>query len=77
MSANSIEEVLAAHTDEWMSVPGVVGTAIGESEGRPCILVLVVERTDEVEESIPDSADGFAVVVVESGEIEAREPDEQ
>ena len=45
----NIEEALAAHTDEWMSVPGVVGTAIGESEDRPCIVVLVAERTAEIE----------------------------
>ena len=42
-----IGEVLAARTAEWMAIPGVVGTAIGELEGRPCIRVLVAQRTDE------------------------------
>src|SRR5438046_10172841 len=39
-SSRTIEQVLAAHTDSLMAVPGVLGTAIGRCEGAPCIRVL-------------------------------------
>ncbi len=46
MSSKTIEEVLQEHTDEWMSIPGVVGTAIGEFEGKPCIKIYLVEKSE-------------------------------
>jgi hypothetical protein len=64
-----IEEVLKRHTDELMSLPGVVGTAIGLCEERPCIKVYVVEKTPELEERIPDTLEGHRVVMEESGEF--------
>ncbi len=69
----TIEDVLAAHTGDWMSIDGVVGTAIGESDGRPCIRVLVSERTAAVEDRIPSKVDGHKVEITETGEIKALE----
>ena len=37
MPSKTIEEVLKEHTDELMSIPGVVGTAEGLCYGNPCI----------------------------------------
>lgn len=73
MPAKSIEKVLEEHTDEWMSIPGVVGTAIGEYEGKPCIKVLVVENTDELTRKVPSQVEGYPVVIEETGEIRALE----
>ena len=43
-----IEEVQKSHTAELMSIPGVVGTAIGKTEdGSPAILVFVEKETEE------------------------------
>ena len=56
-----IEEVLRTHTPQWMRVPGVVGTGIGLCEGSPCIKVFAAERTKELEEQIPASAEGYPV----------------
>jgi hypothetical protein len=41
MDLRGVEQVLAQHRDALMAVPGVVGTAIGASGGRPCIRVFV------------------------------------
>ncbi len=74
MLAKTIDEVLGEHTDEWMSIPGVVGTAIGECEGKPCIRVLVVNKTPELRKKIPSKLEGFVVYVQETGEIRALDP---
>ncbi len=67
-----IEQVLAAHTPELMAIPGVVGTAQGLLDsGAPCIQVLVVERTRELENRIPRFLEGWPVVMVVTGEIRA------
>ena len=71
MPATTIQEVLEEHTDAWMATPGVVGTAIGEFEGRPCIKVLVAEKTRQLQERIPTAVEGHRVVLEETGEFRA------
>jgi len=71
MSAKTIEAVLEEHADRWMALPGVVGTAIGESDGRPCIVVFVAEESDELGRQIPASVEGHLVVVEQTGEFRA------
>lgn len=73
MPVKTIEAVLDEHTDEWMSIPGVVGTAIGESKGKPCIKILVVEKTEQLTEKIPSEIEGFPVVIQQTGTIRALE----
>jgi hypothetical protein len=69
MAGMTIEEVLKQNTDHLLSIPGVVGTAIGEYQGRPCIMVLVEKRTADVTKRIPSEIGGFVVVVEETGTI--------
>ena len=71
MPAKTIQEVLAEQTHQWMAIPGVVGTAIGESEGRPCIKVFVAEKTQELVAKIPGNLEGHPVVLEETGEFRA------
>ncbi len=71
MPAKTIQEVLAEHTDAWMATPGVVGTAIGELEGRSCIKVFVAEKTEELLAKIPGTLEGYPVVLEETGEFRA------
>jgi len=66
-----IEEVLKAHTPALMGLPGVVGTAQGLCEDKPCIKVYVVRKTPELARRIPGSLEGCRVVVEETGEIKA------
>ena len=69
MQQRPIEMVLKEHTDSLMSLPGVVGTAQGECEGKPCIKVLVAAKTFALVQQIPSAIEGYEVEVVETGEI--------
>jgi hypothetical protein len=65
-----INKVMESHTEELMSIPGVVGVYIGElTDGRPCIKVMVVKIAPELESKLPSMLEGYPVVIVESGEI--------
>ncbi len=71
MSVKTIKEVLKEHTEELMSIPGVVGIGQGLCNGKPCIKVLVIEKTPELAQKIPDIIEGYQVVIEETGEIRA------
>ena len=75
MTQKTIQEVLKAHTPELMSIPGVVGTALGEQDGELCIKVLVIEKTPELTKKIPSTLEGFPVAIQQTGEIRALEPE--
>jgi hypothetical protein len=69
MAAEPIEAVLKQRTRELMSIPGVVGTAQGVCNDRPCIKVYVTKETPELAQKIPQIIDGYPVVIEETGEI--------
>lgn len=71
MPTKTIEQVQQEHTEAWMAIPGVIGTAIGEHKGNPCILVLTASNTKQVRETIPSTVDGYPVVIEYTGEIHA------
>lgn len=71
MSEQMIEQVQAKYEDRWMSIPGVVGIAIGGTTEKPLIKVLVVKKTRALEQKIPQEAEGYPVVIEETGEIRA------
>ena len=75
MTQKTIQEVLKSHTPELMSIPGVVGTALGEQDGELCIKVLVIEKTPELTKKIPSTLEGFPVAIQQTGEIRALEPE--
>ena len=65
-----IEQVQEAHTPALMKLEGVVGTFLGETaDGRPCIKVMVVKRSRELEAKIPQTLEGYPVEIFESGEV--------
>ena len=65
-----IEAVLLQHTSELMALQGVVGVYQGAlDDGTPCIRVMVVERTHELEEKIPARLEGYRVEIEATGEI--------
>ena len=72
VTSRPIAEVLAAHTDSLMAVPGVVGTAIGQCDGAPCIRVLLARGTDGARQRIPAKLEGYPVQVEVTGQIQAR-----
>ena len=71
MPKKSIEIVLQEHTDELMSLAGVVGTAQGLCHDKPCIKVYVIDLTPELEKKIPKTIEGYVVDVEATGEIRA------
>jgi hypothetical protein len=71
VTAKTIEEVLKDHTEELMSLPGVIGTAQGLCNNKPCIKVFVIEKTSELEQKISDNIEGYQVMIEETGEIRA------
>jgi len=70
MTARSIDEVLAAHTDSLMALPGVVGTAVGLCGGERCIKVLLADSSTK--SKIPARLEGYRVVVDVTGTITPR-----
>jgi hypothetical protein len=75
MPQKTIEQVQEAHTAHLMSIPGVVGTAIGELNGKPCIKVLVTQKTAEIEKGVPKTLEGYPVVIEVTGEFKALDQD--
>jgi hypothetical protein len=71
MPAKAIDEVLREHAKSLMSIPGVVGTAQGLCDDKPCIKVYVIEETPELEGKIPQIIGGYPVMIEETGEIRA------
>lgn len=69
----SIQAVLEENATTLMAISGVVGTALGECSGKPCIKVFVAQRTPELLKQVPSSLEGYPVAVEESGQFRARE----
>ena len=72
VAAKSIDQVLAAHSDSLMALPGVVGTAIGLYEGERCIKVLLTDSGGNTKDRIPSRLEGYRVVIEVIGTIRPR-----
>ncbi len=71
VAQKSIEQVQADHTSAWMKIPGVVGTAIGECNGKPCIKILADSLTSAIKTQIPKAIDGYPIEIEVTGEFRA------
>lgn len=69
----TITDVLAAHSVEWMKIPGVRGTGEGQKDGKRCVLIFVEKRTTALVRKLPKIVDGYPVVVKEVGKVKALE----
>jgi hypothetical protein len=72
VAARSIDEVLAAHTDALLALPGVVGTAVALCDGERCIKVLLADANPDTRSRIPPRLEGYRVVVEVTGTIRPR-----
>jgi hypothetical protein len=72
VATKSIDQVLAAHADSLMALPGVVGTAIGLYEGERCIKVLLTDSGGNTKDRIPSRLEGYRVVIEVIGTIRPR-----
>ena len=73
VATKSIDQVLAAHTDSLMALPGVVGTAIGLYQGERCIKVLLADSGGTTRDRIPSRLDGYRVVIEVIGAIRPKQ----
>lgn len=67
----ALDRLIATHASELMAIPGVAGVAAGLlDDGRtPCLRLLVVARTRELEARLPRTLEGHPVVIEEAGRI--------
>lgn len=72
VAARSIDEVLAAHNDSLLALPGVVGTAIALCDGEHCIKVLLADSNPDTRRRIPPRLEGYRVVTEVTGTIRPR-----
>src|SRR6266436_4676569 len=72
VTARSIDDVLAAHSDSLMALPGVVGTAIGLCDGERCIKVFLADSGQETKRRIPARLEGYRVLAEVTGTIRPR-----
>ncbi|MBN2181845.1 MAG: hypothetical protein JW715_08005 [Sedimentisphaerales bacterium] len=75
MPRKTIEQVQKEHTDRWMAIHGIEGTAIGLSKGEPCIIVFSSIRADKLRDVIPSAVEDYPVIIKESGTFQAFEQD--
>ena len=71
LADKTIEQVLKDRTDEWMAIPGIEGTAIGLSEGKPCIKIFTSRKPQEIQAKIPSTVEGYPVIIEETGTFRA------
>ena len=71
MPGKMIEQVQQEHTDEWMAIDGVEGTAIGLHEGKPCIKIFTSSKSQEIRDKIPSIVEGYPVIIEETGAFRA------
>ena len=71
MPRRDINAVLRDHDQELMAMPGVAGVYVGllDDDKTPCLKVMVVKKTPELERKIPKSLEGYPVVLDETGVI--------
>ena len=73
LSEKTIEQVLEEKTDEWMSISGVEGTAIGFFEDKPCITIFSSVAPQQLRGKIPETLNGYNIVIQQTGTFRALE----
>jgi hypothetical protein len=69
-SSLSIFQIQRAYESELLEIEGVIGVAIGKCEEEECIKVFVIEKTPELDRSIPKQLGGYKVDIEAIGTIE-------
>ena len=71
----SFPDIVAAQealSEVVMALEGVVGTAVADCDGQPCIRVFVATADEELAAGIPDHFGGFPVGTEVTGEMRVR-----
>jgi hypothetical protein len=75
MPQRNINAVLRNHDQELLAIPGVVGVYVGlrSDQKTPCLRVMALKKTKELERALPKSLEGYPVEIEETGEIRPME----
>jgi hypothetical protein len=70
-NSRDIDAVLRAHDRELLAIKGVVGVYVGllDDGKTPCLKVMVVAKTAELERAIPKTLEGYPVIIEVTGEV--------
>ena len=70
-NSRDIDAVLRAHDRELLAIKGVVGVYVGvlEDGKTPCLKVMVVAKSAEIERAVPKTIEDYPVVIEATGEI--------
>ena len=70
-SRRDVNAVLRDHDKELMAIPDVVGVYVGllEDGKTLCLKVMAARKTPQLERQVPQSLEGYPVVVEETGII--------
>ncbi|MFC1957166.1 hypothetical protein ACFLVY_02610 [Chloroflexota bacterium] len=71
MHERTIKSVFKEYKSSLLAIAGVVGVAIGESNGKACIRVFVYRKDNKLLRQIPHSLEDYEVIVEKTGEIRA------
>jgi heat shock protein HslJ len=71
IDSGNIVAVQERHEAQLMAISGVVGSGIGERDGAEVIVVFVEEQTATIEQNVPNTLDGYPVVIEVTGPIDA------
>ena len=71
MPEKNIEQVQKDHSEKWMAIQGVEGTAIGLIKDKPCIMVFTSTTTGELSTKIPSTVEGYPVIIKQTGKFHA------
>ncbi len=70
MQKKPIEQVLKDNQNMLLSIPGVQGFYQGKSErGEDRIVIMVDSLSEKNKSKLPDSLDGYPVIIEEGGKI--------
>ncbi|MFO7447219.1 MAG: hypothetical protein R6W90_12695 [Ignavibacteriaceae bacterium] len=70
MKRKPIDQVFKENQEKLLAIPGVQGYYQGLLEdGEDCIVIMIDKLTDEIQSKLPDSLEGYPVVIEAGGEI--------
>ena len=71
MTRKDIKAVVERHDNALLAIPGVVGVYVGllPDNKTTCLKVMVLKRTEDIKTRIPQSIEGYPVLIEESGAI--------
>jgi hypothetical protein len=70
-----INAVLRAHDQELLAIKGVAGVYVGllDDGKTPCLKVMVVAKSAEIDKAVPKTIEGFPVIIEVTGKIKPLE----